>query len=288
MIGDKSVNNKNALSLSFRKNLNKQGQKIALLFVGALFLWPMLWLIFASLDAKAPLSVRIPENFTLENFSSVLTKGSNYRSFVNSFIISSLQSVMVVILALLAAYPLSRFPMKGKGTLMYSLLFLTGLPITAIMVPVYMVFFQLRIINSLFSTTLFLVSTSLPYSIWMMKNFLDDVPRTLEEAAWIDGASTLQTLWRVILPSILPGIMVVFIFTFSGSWGNFFVPFILISSVEKMPASVAIYQFFGAYGSVQFGQLAAFSLLYTLPIAGLYILSQKFMSNGFTLGGAIK
>ncbi len=282
------MNNTNTIALSIRKYFSKSGQKIALLFVAFLFLWPMLWLIFASLDAKAPLSVRIPENFTLENFSSVLTKGSNYRSFVNSFIISSLQSVMVVVLSLLAAYPLSRFPMKGKGTLMYSLLFLTGLPITAIMVPVYMVFFQLKIINSLFSTTLFLVATSLPYSIWMMKNFLDDVPRTLEEAAWIDGASTLQTLWRIILPSILPGIMVVFIFTFSGSWGNFFVPFILISSVEKMPASVAIYQFFGAYGSVQFGQLAAFSLLYTLPIAGLYILSQRFMSNGFTLGGAIK
>ena len=282
------MNNTNTIALSIRKYFSKSGQKIALLFVAFLFLWPMLWLIFASLDAKAPLSVRIPENFTLENFSSVLTKGSNYRSFVNSFIISSLQSVMVVVLSLLAAYPLSRFPMKGKGTLMYSLLFLTGLPITAIMVPVYMVFFQLRIINSLFSTTLFLVATSLPYSIWMMKNFLDDVPRTLEEAAWIDGASTMQTLWRIILPSILPGIMVVFIFTFSGSWGNFFVPFILISSVEKMPASVAIYQFFGAYGSVQFGQLAAFSLLYTLPIAGLYILSQRFMSNGFTLGGAIK
>jgi multiple sugar transport system permease protein len=156
------------------------------------------------------------------------------------------------------------------------------------MVPVYMVFFELKMINSLISTTLFLASTALPYSIWMMKNFLDDVPITLEEAAWIDGASTLQTIRHIILPAILPGLLVVFIFTFSGSWGNFFVPFILISSVEKMPASVAIYQFFGAYGTVQFGQLAAFSLLYTLPIAGLYILSQRFMSNGFSLGGSIK
>ncbi len=271
-----------------RLYLKKNSAKIILLMVAALFIWPWLWLIFASLDANAPLTVKIPDRFTLDNFSQVLSKGSNYRSFLNSFIIAFLQSTLVVILSILAAYPLSRYRIKRKGTIMYSLLFLTGLPITAIMVPVYMVFFQLKIINSLLSTTLFLAATALPYSIWMMKNFLDDVPITLEEAAWIDGAGALQTIRHIIFPSILPGIMVVFIFTFSGSWGNFFVPFILINSAEKMPAAVAIYQFFGAYGSVQFGQLAAFSLLYTLPIAGLYIISQRFLSNGFTLGGAIK
>jgi multiple sugar transport system permease protein len=279
----------NKITISrIKKFIHTYGTRASLLFVAFLFIWPMLWLVFASFDANAPLAVRLPENVTLDNYTDVLTKGSNYRSFLNSFFISFSQATLVVILSILASYPLSRYKIKGKSTLMYSLLFLTGLPITAIMVPVYMVFFELKIINSLISTTLFLVSTALPYSIWMMKNFLDDVPLTLEEAAWIDGANTLQTLKHVIFPAILPGILVVFIFTFSGSWGNFFVPFILISSVEKLPASVAIYQFFGAYGSVQFGQLAAFSLLYTLPIAGLYILSQKFMSNGFSLGGSIK
>ena len=253
-MGNLSTNKNIKITLSHLKRLVRMnGARIALVFIAILFIWPMLWLVFASFDAHAPLSVRLPESVTLENYKNVLTKGSNYRSFLNSFFISFSQATMVVILSILASYPLSRFNIKGKGTLMYSLLFLTGLPITAIMVPVYMVFFQLKIINSLTSTTLFLISTALPYSIWMMKNFLDDVPVTLEEAAWIDGASTLQTLVNIILPSVLPGILVVFIFTFSGSWGNFFVPFILISSVEKMPASVAIYQFFGAYGSVQFG-----------------------------------
>lgn len=281
------ITKKNTISI-IRKKTRIHATRISLLFVAFLFIWPMLWLVFASFDANAPLSVRLPENITLDNYKNVLSQGSNYRSFLNSFIISFSQATLVVILSILASYPLSRYKIKGKSTLMYSLLFLTGLPITAIMIPVYMVFFQLKIINSLLSTTLFLVSTALPYSIWMMKNFLDDVPITLEEAAWIDGANTLQTIKHIVFPSILPGILVVFIFTFSGSWGNFFVPFILLSSPDKMPASVAIYQFFGAYGSVQFGQLAAFSLLYTVPIAGLYILSQKFMSNGFSMGGSIK
>ena len=132
-----------------KKVLRRLAPTISLLFVTVLFLWPMLWLVFGSLDADAPLTVKIPDQLTLDNYETVLTDPSNYRSFLNSFFISFLQATIVVILSLLAAYPLSRYRMKGKSTLMYSLLFLTGLPITAIMVPVYMVFFELRIINSL-------------------------------------------------------------------------------------------------------------------------------------------
>ncbi|MDK2859783.1 MAG: multiple sugar transport system permease protein [Sphaerochaeta sp.] len=261
---------------------------LVLILIGLLFIWPMLWLFFASFDAGAPLSVRIPKDFTLDNYRKILSEPMNLRAFLNSFLISFSQSVIVILLSILAAYPLSRFPLKHKGKIMYGMLFLTGLPLTAIMVPVYMVFFSLKINNSLISTTLFLIATALPYSIWMTKNFMDDVPVVLEEAAWIEGAGMLETIRRVILPVIVPGIFVVFIFTFSGSWGNFFVPFILLNSANKFPASVAIYQFFGAFGKIAYGELAAFSLLYTLPIAVFYLLSQKYMSQGFSMSGSVK
>lgn len=271
-----------------KKLYKKYGQQTALIIIALLFIWPMLWLLFASFDKTGPLTIKIPEEFTLENYQEVLANPMNFRAFINSFLISFSQACIVVVCAILAAYPLSRFDIKGKSKIMYSILFLNGLPITAIMVPVYMVFFRLKITNSLISTTLFLAATALPYSIWMMKNFMDDVPRTLEEAAWIDGAGNIQTILNVIFPVILPGIFVVFIFTFTGSWGNFFVPFILLSSVEKMPASVAIYQFFGKYNQIAYGQLAAFSLLYTMPIAILYFISQRFMSQGFVFSGSVK
>lgn len=261
---------------------------LVLILIGLLFIWPMLWLFFASFDAGAPLSVRIPKDFTLDNYRKILSEPMNLRAFLNSFLISFSQSVIVILLSILAAYPLSRFPLKHKGKIMYGMLFLTGLPLTAIMVPVYMLFFSLKINNSLISTTLFLIATALPYSIWMTKNFMDDVPVVLEEAAWIEGAGMLETIRRVILPVIVPGIFVVFIFTFSGSWGNFFVPFILLNSANKFPASVAIYQFFGAFGKIAYGELAAFSLLYTLPIAVFYLLSQKYMSQGFSMSGSVK
>lgn len=271
-----------------KRKIKQHMPNLILILIAVIFIWPILWLVVAAFDKQAPLSIRLPKEFSLENFSKVLGNPMNFRSFLNSFIVSFSQATLVVILSILAAYPLSRYALKAKAKIMYGILFLTGLPITAVMVPVYMVFFRLKISNSLLSMTLFLVATALPYSIWMMKNFMDDVPDTLEEAAWIDGAGTLQTIRKVIFPIILPGIFVVFIYTFTGSWGNFFVPFILISSAEKMPAAVSIYQFFGAYGQVVYGQLAAFSLIYTLPIAILYYISQKFMSQGFAMSGSIK
>jgi len=266
----------------------KTAPNVALLVVGILFLWPMLWLVFGSLDADAPLSIRIPRNFTLDNYAAVLSNPMNFRAFANSFAMSFSQAAAVVLLSILAAYPLSRFALKHKAKILYSILFLTGLPITAIMVPVYMVFFKLKISNSLVSTTLFMTATALPYGIWMMKNFMDDVPAALEEAAWIEGAGALTTIARVVFPIIVPGVFVVFIFTFSGCWGNFFVPYILISSIDKIPASVAIYQFFGAFHKIAYGQLAAFSALYTMPIAILYLFSQRYMSQGYAMGGSIK
>jgi multiple sugar transport system permease protein len=87
---------------------------------------------------------------------------------------------------------------------------------------------------------------------------------------------------------MLPGIATIAIFTFSGSWGNFFVPYILLQTPEKLPASVTIYQFFGSHGMVEYGRLAAFSLLYTMPSVVLYIFSQRYMSKGFSMGGATK
>src|SRR5699024_11316412 len=106
-------------------------------------------------------------------------------------------------------------------------------------------------------------AAALPYGIWLMKNFIDSVPVSLEESAWIDGASMLVGLRKVVVPLMKPGIFTVLIFTFTGSWGNFFVPFILIQSVEKLPASVTIFQFFAKLGWLFFGHLAAFSLFYT-------------------------
>ncbi|SEN47261.1 carbohydrate ABC transporter permease [Lihuaxuella thermophila] len=261
---------------------------LVLSLIGVAFVVPLLWMVFASLDANANLALKLPEQITLNNFKEIVTSPDNQRAFLNGILLSLGQSVLVVIVAGLAAYPLSRYQLRYKSPFMYLILFATCLPITAVMVPVYQLFVYLNLQDSFIGTMVFLTSASLPYAIWMMKNFMDSVPLELEEAAWVDGCSIWKAFRVIVAPLMLPGIFTVGIFTFAGSWGNFFVPFILIQSPEKLPASVSIYQFFGSYGLVEYGKLAAFSFLYTMPAVLLYMLGQRYMSEGFNFHGAAK
>ncbi|MDN4074500.1 MULTISPECIES: carbohydrate ABC transporter permease [Fictibacillus] len=270
------------------KKLERSIPYIILAAIGVLFLLPLLWVLIASVDPNANSSIKVPSAFTADNFKSVLTDPVNIRAFIIGLLLSLGQGLLVVLVAGLAAYPLSRYQMKYKKHFMFTILFMTSLPITAVMVPVYQLFIYLKLQDSLWGTMLFLTAAGLPYAIWMLKNFMDAVPLELEESAWIDGASVWEGLRRIVAPLMIPGICTVGIFTFSGSWGNFFVPYILIQSPEKLPASVTIYQFFGNFGMVEYGKLAAFSILYTFPAIVLYIFSQRFMSQGFSLGGASK
>lgn len=261
---------------------------VLLSLLGILFLMPLLWMIFASVDTGAIQALKMPTAFTMANFQSIITDPALIRSFGIGLAISGGQSILIVILCVLAAYPLSRYKLRYKKSFMMTILFMTSLPMTAVIVPVFQMFLYLKFQDSLVALTFFLTASSLPYGIWMMKNFMDSVPLDLEESAWVDGASVWQGIRKVVTPLMLPGIFTVGIFTFTGSWGNFFVPYILIQSPEKMPASVSIFQFFGNFGMVNYGRLAAFSVLYSLPVVILYALSQSFMSKGFSMGGATK
>jgi multiple sugar transport system permease protein len=117
---------------------------------------------------------------------------------------------------------------------------------------------------------------------------MDAVPLALEEAAWVDGASRLAALRSIVLPLMRPGLGVVFIFVFIQAWGNFFVPFVLLLSEARQPAAVSIFSFFGQHGAVAYGQLAAFSILYSVPVLALYVIVARGGGRSFALSGAVK
>ncbi|WP_375334523.1 carbohydrate ABC transporter permease [Curtobacterium sp. MCPF17_011] len=261
---------------------------VVLLVIAVCFAVPLLWLVFASFDAQASLSVKLPSQFTLGNFTTVLTPELSFIPLGNSLLLSGGTAVVTVVVAILAAYPLSRYKMRVNKPFLYSILFGTGLPITAMMVPVYALFVSLNLIDNIYGCIFFLAATSLPMAIWMAKNFMDAVPISLEEAAWTDGASMFTTLWRIVIPLMRPGIAVVFIFVFIQAWGNFFVPFVLLLSPDKVPAAVSIFNFFGQNGAVAYGQLAAFSIVYSVPVIALYVLVSRGLGGGNALAGGIK
>ncbi|MFG2136094.1 carbohydrate ABC transporter permease [Streptomyces sp. NPDC048650] len=271
-----------------RRTRHRLAADAGLLVVAAAFAVPLAWLVLSSVDGGATLRVRLPRSVTTDNFSAVLTEDITFRPVLNSLLLCGGATAVTVVCAALAAYPLSRFRARFSRPFLLTVLFSTCLPITAVMVPVYGLFVQVDLIDTMYGTALFLAAAQLPFAIWLMKNFMDGVPRVLEEAAWTDGASWRQTLLRVVLPLMGPGFTVVTVYTFIMMWGNFFVPFMLLLSPEQLPASVSVFTFFGSEGGVAFGQLAAFSVVYSTPVIALYVLIARRLGGGFAPGGAVK
>ncbi|GGV84058.1 carbohydrate ABC transporter permease [Streptomyces massasporeus] len=274
--------------MASRRTTRRLAADAGLLVVAAAFVLPLAWVILSALDPHANLRVKTPDGLTLDNFDAILTPEITFTPLLNSLILCGGATLLTVVCAALAAYPLSRFRSRFNRPFLLTILFATSLPITAIMVPVYALFVQVDLIDTMQGTIFFFAASQLPFAIWLMKNFMDGVPKELEEAAWTDGASAFQSLLRIVLPLMGPGVSVVTVFSFVMMWGNFFVPFMLLLTPDQMPASVSINDFFGNRGMVAYGQLAAFSIVYSTPVILLYVLIARRLGGGFALGGAVK
>ncbi|MFD5570059.1 carbohydrate ABC transporter permease [Streptomyces cadmiisoli] len=274
--------------MSRTRTVRRRAADASLLAVAAAFVLPLAWVLLSAVDPHADLRVKAPDGLTFDNFDAVLTQDITFTPLLNSLILCGGATALTVVCAALAAYPLSRFRSRLNRPFLLTILFATSLPITAIMVPVYALFVQIDLIDTMQGTILFFAASQLPFAIWLMKNFMDGVPRELEEAAWTDGASSLQSLTRIVLPLMGPGVGVVTVFSFVMMWGNFFVPFMLLLTPDQMPAAVSINEFFGNRGMVAYGQLAAFSIIYSTPVILLYVLIARRLGGGFALGGAVK
>lgn len=216
--------------------MNRKKEKklsyIVLVIFAVLFILPLCWVILASLDSNANIAAKIP-NLTMNNYKDILASSTTWYSLKNGLILSLGTAILTVVLAGLLAYPLSRYEMKYKKIFMLGMLFMTSLPITTVMVPVYKLFVMVKLYDNLAGVVLFMTAANLPYAIWMMKNFMDSVPISLEEAAWIDGASKLKALTKVVIPLMFAGVSSVGIFVFSNCWGNFQAPFLLLITSER-------------------------------------------------------
>lgn len=257
---------------------------LALSGFGIVFIVPMLWLLLASIDRNASWGLEWP-HFSLVNFRHVLT-GSLLHSLWNSVVLAVVSTAIASTTGVFAAYSLSRRRIPFKGGLLLFILFSSGVPLAIMVIPVYEMFSRFGYL-SLFPTAIFLTVTSLPFEIYLMKNFIDAVPRDVEEAARIEGASTFQILRRVVVPLAMPGIAAASIFGFVNAWGSFVVPLILISPANQQPAPIAIYTFL-TVPKPEYGNIAAYSLIFCVPVFILYALSSRLFREGFVLGGGVK
>jgi multiple sugar transport system permease protein len=258
------------------------------ILIALFFLAPLLWFIFAPFDASPSLAVRVPEEVSLQNFALVLSNNTAVRALLqNSVIISGGVMLLVAFVATLAAYGLSRGNLPGRTALTYILiLFSSVVTGTASMVPTFVLIFNLGLFNTYQGVILALAGGLLPTSIFIMRDFVDAIPKSYEEAAMVSGASPMQIFRDIALPTLQPGILVVAILAFVGAWGSFLMPLILIRNPEMRPASIAFYQFYGEEGNPNIPAIAAYAVLYTLPVLLLYLLINA--RYGFRFFGGIK
>jgi multiple sugar transport system permease protein len=254
----------------------------------AFFVLPLLWLTVAPFNTMATLSVQLPEEFSLANFRRVFANTFAIRALVqNSMIQAGGAMVIVTIAATLAAYALSRSSIKGTDAITYGLvLFSSVVTGTAAMVPIFLMVHGMGMIDTHLAVILVFTGGLLPAAIFIMRDFVDSIPRSYEESALVAGASPWRVFNDIALPIVRPGMMVIAVWAFVNVWGGFLIPFILLRSPGKMPASVAIYSFYTEAGTPLITLTAAYSLLYTLPVLLLYLFVN--WKYGFRFFGGIK
>ncbi len=248
------------------------------------FALPMLWMAFASVDRGATNQLRTPD-WTVEHYL-VAIQPDNLAAFGNSLLISTIATVVGTVVAFVAAYVFSKHNIPFKNPLLLTVLFLSGVPISILIVPVYKMFAVLGWL-SIIPTGVLLGVTAIPFQIYQLKNFIDAIPPELEEAAALEQASTMQILGKVILPLTKPGLASSAIFAFVNAWGNFLMPVVLINSLAEQPAPVHLFGFMGS-NSIDYGAIAAYSIIYSLPVIALFIGMSRQFKAGFSLGGAVK
>lgn len=267
--------------------LSRIGFSALAALIGTAFALPLIWFLFAPFNARAELGIAIPDPFTLSNFLTVLENGFAMRALGNSLIQSVGGVVLVGAAATLAAYALSRSSFPGKGAITYVLLLFSSVVSgSAAMVPIFLIISSMKLIDTHVAVILVFAGGLLPTAMFILRDFIDGIPKTYEESAMVAGASPVQAFFDVALPVIRPGIVVVVVWAFVNIWGSFLIPFILLRTDDLMPASVAIYSFYSEAGTPIVTLLAAYSLIYSLPVIVLYLfVSWKF---GFRFFGGIK
>jgi len=257
-----------------------------LTLVAAFFALPLLWLVFTPFDKNPGLAVKLPD-FTLDNFRLLQNNPYALSSLKNSVLIAGGAMVMTVVFGALAAYALSRVRIPGRDALLYSLLLLSSIVTgTAAMVPIFLLMFELNLIDSRTGVSLVLAGGLLPAAIFILKDFMDSTPRSYEESARVFGASPLQVLRHVVLPIARPGLATVAVWAMVNAWGDFLIAFILLRDPDKSPAGVVMYTFYNEGGQANLHLISAFSLLYAFPVVAMYLFVSR--RYGFRFYGGIK
>ena len=250
-----------------------------------LWLFPIYWIFLTSFKTPLLINEKVPVFWftpTLENYRHLFDEFRFARVLTNSLVITVSTTSVVIVLALLAAYALGRMDIRGGKHVALWMLSLRFMPPIAIVLPFFIVWQRIGLIDTHVGLILIYVAFNLPFAIWMLRGFLVEVPRDLDEAATLDGLGHVAILRRIILPVIAPGVAVTAIFTFMFSWNEYLMALVLTSrNATTVPVTVS--KFIQAY-SILWGDVGAAATIELLPVLVVVFLLQRHIMRGITLG----
>ena len=255
-------------------------------------LFPFYWMLVNSIKPSGELYrtpvTYWPDNPTLENYRAILSDGAFVHSIINSVVVAAGTTILALLVSSMAAYALARYAFPGKRAILYTILGMSTFPQIAILGGLFLLARALGIYNSYSALILSYMIFTLPFCVWVLTSFIRDIPETLDEAAFIDGASPWQTLWKVVTPLAVPGMVATGLLSFINAWNEFLFALTLTidSKARTVPVAVALFSGQSEH-ELPWGKITAASSLVTIPVVILALIFQKRIVDGLT-SGAVK
>lgn len=260
---------------------------LLLVVASIIAIYPVLWVLKTALSPGQSLSPDpspFPDTITTEHFEEVLGTPSFWREALNSFLVSAATTVLGLLCATTAAYAFSRFRFRGRQTLLQGFMVTQLFPSVVMMIPLYILMNAAGLLNSLMGLVIVYATTAIPFATWTLKGHFDTLPRDIEEAAIIDGATRWQVFWRIVLPLARPALAVTALYAFMTAWNEYVLAATFLTSEDLYTLPVALKRFVGEHDTL-WGSFAAGAIATSLPVMALFTYLQRHLVGGLTAGG---
>lgn len=258
-----------------------------LIIISGIVLFPVFWIVMSSFQVGTTIysSSLIPQSFTIEHYVNLLTKTDYPIWYRNTLKIATINMLISVVLTTLTAYTFSRYEFKGRKNMMMGMLILQMFPSFLAMTAIFIFLRMLGLIDSHWGLIIVYAAGQIPYNSWLVKGYFSGIPKSLDEAAKIDGAGHLTIFWKIILPLAKPILVLIALTNFTAPWFDFIFPKLILRSRGKFTLAVGIFEWVQTRADNNFTMFAAGSILVAIPILILFVFLQKHIVEGLTQGG---
>ncbi|BCS80186.1 carbohydrate ABC transporter permease [Anaerocellum diazotrophicum] len=271
-----------------RKKLTLTVVYVLLILISMVNLSPFFWMISTSFKQPDEIFLTIPKllprSFSFSNYVGIWNDSYFSYYLKNSLIVALLNMLIGTLVSVFAGYGISRFNFKGRFLFSIVLIIVQIFPGMLLAIPLFTIMNKLRLIDTYWALLIAYSTFTLPFCTWMLKGYFDTIPVSLEEAARIEGCGRLQILFRIILPLALPGVVAVAMFAFVLAWQEYLFALTLTRSEEMRTITVGIAMMQGEHGRINWGQIMAGSIIACLPGVIVFLLMEKYLVQGFTMG----